>query len=93
MNDLESIFGRSNTLRVLDFLVKGRKDYTLTQIRGGTNLSRTAIRNSIIILKEVDVVIETGREDSKSLYYEFNIEGKNFYNILQIYKLMGINFA
>lgn len=87
---LENVFGRNNTIRVLDFLVMGREfDFTLSQIESGTGLSRTAIRRAIRNLSKVDV-IEQSREDKKSAYFRINKKSNKYKLIKAIYnKVIG----
>ena len=79
---LVNLFGENNTVKVLDFLLKGKDfDFTLTHIHNGTGLSRTAVRNAIENLNEIDVV-EISRKDSKSTYYKINKKSDK-YHILE----------
>ena len=74
----ENIFGENNTIKVLDFLIMGHNfDFTLTQLRKGTGLSRTAIRNALENLIKVGLV-EKSREDTKSKYYKINKKSNKF---------------
>lgn len=83
---LVNIFGENNTIKVLDFLIMGKDfDFTITHIGNGTGLSRTAVRNSLLKLTDINIV-EKSRSDDKSDYFRINKKNNKFIILNELYE-------